>query len=93
MSNDDTAVDVYFWHGCTPPVIVPVSTRAKLLLEIPNGAGGILFQNSPEEVLSLFPPHYTFAAYPDDEYFGEPIHPATLIMEPDLEHPAAAALQ
>jgi hypothetical protein len=55
MSND-----VDMWLGGGVAVMIPVSTRAKELLALPDDVNGVMILGDPSQVLGLFPEDFTF---------------------------------
>lgn len=61
--------DVGIWHLTNPPVIVPLSDRAKEMLKLPEGATGIIYPyDTPDQVLGQFGEDITFKNLETDDY-------------------------
>lgn len=53
-------VDVKLYFGTSPPCMVPMSSRAKEYLDLPEGVEGILLTDCPSKAIAVFPPDYVF---------------------------------
>ena len=51
-------VDVNMYFGVQPAALIPVSDRAKLLLSLPDNVDGVIINDEPQKVLSVFPEDY-----------------------------------
>lgn len=57
--SDDADVDVELCFVTTPPTMTPVSTRAKVWFELPEGVLGAILCGTVEETLGTLPEDYT----------------------------------
>lgn len=65
----DEKYDVGIWHLTNPPVIVPLSDRAKKIMMMPEGVTGVVFPyDAPEAVLGLFGEEFTFKNLEVDDF-------------------------
>ncbi len=48
-------MDVGLWFATVPPVIVPVSKRAKKILRLPEGFEGMIVLEEPASIIAKFP--------------------------------------
>jgi hypothetical protein len=61
--------DVGIWHLINPPVIVPLSKRAREVMKMPEGTNGVIFPyDPPEAVLGLFPKDFVFKNLEMDDF-------------------------
>lgn len=61
MSDEKEEYDVGLWHLTNPPVVVPLSDRAKEKMCMPEGTSGVIFPyDTPDEVLGFFGDDFTF---------------------------------
>lgn len=62
----DPKPDVGLYFACVPPLIVPLSARAKEKLPCGAGFDAVMFlEDSAEEVLATFPPDWVAVALED----------------------------
>ncbi len=67
--SDEKEYDVGIWHLTNPPVIVPLSDRAKEMMCMPKEVSGVIFPyDTPEEVLGFFGEDFTFTNLEADNY-------------------------
>ena len=58
MQNEDQEADVGLYYGCIPPIVVPLSQRAKDKLNLTEFYDGALFMNcAPIDVLKAICEH------------------------------------
>jgi hypothetical protein len=58
MPNDDEEADIGFYYGCIPPIVVPLSQRAKDKLALTEFYDGALFLDcEPMDVLVAISNH------------------------------------
>lgn len=56
MNDLEVEIDVGLCNDTMPPIVVPLSDRAKEKMDLPEGALGALFiDNSAQEFLAVFP--------------------------------------
>ena len=52
-------MDVGLWFATVPPVLVPVSDRAKKMLPLPEGCDGMIVLDEPADIMQRFPDDWT----------------------------------